>query len=408
VNLLDFANDTHREDLIILGPMKNKMIALTTGALFFLAAGVFTSVTILSAYQVLFSIGLAYFTWSAFKDKNIKLPNSAYWLLAFAFIALISTALNYELIPRPSKNFGRLKYFLYGALGIYVFRYWLPEASDKVKKILANTFFLSMMVAASYAFYQFLFSGEARASGLTETMRYGYGSGMILLTLLSALLHRSRMGTWFNPLLGLVAFIFGFMGMYLTYTRGALLGFLCGLPFVLYFFNRKLGLWLGGLAFVGVLSLGGLYLFGSGNYESRFLQNKNNASDIIRRSQWQAAIIATKERPILGWGLSNFSSQLKRIKHQYDLDAKDYDDAHSHNLFLEIASGTGLVGLFFFLGWLISWARESFISTPLIRALIVPLGVAFVVSSQFEVTFDANNASMIFFLYALSSASKEK
>jgi O-antigen ligase len=145
----------------------------------------------------------------------------------------------------------------------------------------------------------------------------------------------------------------------------------------------------------------GVYLFGSGESNSRFLVNKNNSSDVIRRSQWKAAIIATKEKPILGWGLSNFHSQLKRIKTDYDLDAKDYNDAHSHNLFLEIASGTGLLGIFLFLGWVLSWAWEAFRAQGLTRVLVIPFGVAFVVSSQFEVTFDANNASMIFFLYAL-------
>ena len=119
-------------------------------------------------------------------------------------------------------------------------------------------------------------------------------------------------------------------------------------------------------------------------------------------------MIAIKERPVIGWGLSNFHSQLKRIKHEYDLEAKDYDDAHSHNLFLEIGSGTGLIGLFLFLGWLISWAIEVFKAGGLVRALIVPFGVVFVVSSQFEVTFDANNATMIFFLYSLSSAIEKK
>ena len=381
------------------------MHKLTSVSLFFLAAGILTSVTILSAYQILFTITLCYFTYQAYKERELKLPTSAYWLLAFTVIAFISTVVNVELIPKPSKNFGRIKYFLYGAGGIYVFRHWTKKATDKTKKTLTNTFFVSVLVASSYAIWQFLFSGEARASGLTETMRYGYGSAMFLLVTLSAILHHKKMGSWFDKRFAIIAFIFGFIGMYLTYTRGALLGFMCGLPFVLYFFRPKMGLTLGALAMLGVLGLGGMYLFGSGKYESRFLVNKNNPSDIIRRSQWKAAIIATQEKPVLGWGLSNFHSQLKRIKVEYDLDAKDYNDAHSHNLFLEISSGTGLIGLFFFLGWLISWAIESFKAKGVIQALIVPLGVAFVVSSQFEVTFDANNATMIFFLYAISSAS---
>lgn len=379
--------------------MKN----LTTAALFFLAAGILTSVSILSVYQILFAVPLIYYTWFAIKNKQVNLPKSAWFLLAFTAVALLSLVVNFDLIPKPSKNFGRLKYFLFGVGGIFVYRVWIKEASDSVKKFLVNIFLISIILAGGCAIYNFVSSSNGRARGLTDIMRYGYGSAMLLLTLLSALLHREKIKSWFDWRIALVAFGFGFAGMYLTYTRGALLGFLCGLPFVLYFYRAKLGIYLGGLAVLGVLGLGGMYLFGSGQYESRFLTNKNNGSDVIRRSQWKAAMIATQEKPVLGWGLSNFHSQLKRIKNQYDLDAKDYNDAHSHNLFLEIASGTGLVGLFLFLGWLISWAWESFKRGGLNRALVVPFGVALVVSSQFEVTLDANNACMIFFLYAMSS-----
>jgi len=382
--------------------MNKNLHLLTSVALFFLCAGIFTSVSILSIYQVLIVIPIIWVWKLKLSEKNLSLPKSSYWLLLFFGVALFSLIMNFDLVPKPSKNFGRLKYFLYGVGMIPVLQLWVSEASEKTKKILFQTFCLSIVVAFAYAVNYMITTGLPRATGLTDTMRYGYGSGMIHLTLLSAILHREKFSSWFNPKIAIVTFVLGFLGMYLTYTRGALLGFLCGLPFVLYFYKRSLGIWLGGLAVLGVLTLGGFYLFGSGNYNSRFLTNKSNSSDVIRRSQWKAAMIATQEKPILGWGLSNFHSQLARIKNQYDLDAKDYNDAHSHNLFLEISSGTGLIGLFVFLLWLFTWAYEAFKMGGLVRALIVPFGVAFVVSSQFEVTFDANNASMIFFLYALS------
>jgi O-antigen ligase len=378
--------------------MKN----LTTAALFFLAAGVFTSVTILGAYQILFAIPLVYYTYLAIKNKELNLPKSAWWLLAFTAIAFLSLVINLELIPKPSKNFGRLKYFLFGVGGIFVLRVWLKEASAKIKMILANIFFISLIAAAFATFYDFIVVNDGRANSFLHTMRYAYGSTMILLVMLTLLLWNEK-PSWLDKRFAWSAFILGFAGMYITYTRGALLGFLCGLPFVLYFYRPKIAYIFGGAAIIGAFTLGGFYLFGSGNYQSRFLVNKNNSSDNIRRSQWQAAIIATKEKPVLGWGLSNFHSQLKRIKEQYDLDAKDFNDSHSHNLFLEIASGTGLVGLFFFLGWLIFWAIEVIKTGGLTRAALLPFGVAFVIMSQFEVTFDTNNASMIFFLYALSS-----
>lgn len=379
------------------------MVNITTAAIFFLAAGLFTSVSILSGYQVLIVIPMIYFMFQAFKNKDFKLPVSAWFLLAFGIVAIISLLVNIDIVPKPSKNFGRAQYFFYGVAGIFAFRAWLPVVSDKIKKILLYLFYLNMTVAAIYAVYTTSLHG--RAIALTETMRYGYGSAMVLSILLSAIIHHKKIESWFNWKIGTIFFVVGFIGMYVTYTRGALLGFLCALPLVLFFYKPKLGIIFGAVSAFLIGAVGIFYLFGTTKFESRFLMSKGNRSDVIRMSQWQSAIYATKEKPLLGWGLSNFHTQLKRIKVQYDLEAKEYNDAHSHNLFLEIASGTGLIGLSLFLGWLISWAVEAFRAKGLFRALIVPFGIVFVVSSQFEVTFDANNATMIFFLYGLSSAS---
>ena len=382
------------------------MQKLTSLSLFFLAAGILTSVTVLSGYQVLFTVSVLYFTFQAYKDRDFKLPRSAYFLLAFSLIALISTIINIELIPKPSKNFGRIKYFLYAVGGIYVFRYWLKDANDQIKKIIMNTFLVSVVVGGLYTIgYYIIVKDDPRGRPLTETMRYGYGSAMLLLTLVSAYLHKDKFKKWVQPNFLIIAIVIGFVGMFLTFTRGAFIAFLCGLPFAFYFYQKKMALI--GMAILLLIggTMGGFYFFGTKTNDNfRILSTKGFTSDQIRMSQWQAGVIAIQEKPVLGWGHSNFHTQVERIKNVHDLGAKNYVDAHSHNVFLEIGAGTGLIGLALFLGWLISWALESFRAGGLVRALVVPFGVAFVVGSQFEVTLDANNASMIFALYALSSA----
>lgn len=380
---------------------------LTSLALLFLAAGVFTSVTILGGYQILMTIAVLYCTYIAFKQNSLKLPVSAYWLLAFVGVALISLVVNFDVIPDLGRNVGRLKYYLYGIGGIYVLRWWLPQVSDKTKRLILHTFLLSMIVAGVYAGWQFFFSGDNRATGLTETMRYGYGSGMVLLSLLSAILHWDKLKNILNRNFAIITFVVGFFGMYLTFTRGSLLGFLCGVPFVFYFYKKKLALTIGGGAVAIVIFLGAFYFFGTETSSIRFLSTKNLASDHIRMSQWQSAVIAIKEKPLTGWGYANFHTQVARIKKENDLKAQNYVDSHSHNLLLEMGAGTGIFGLICFLGWLITWAVECFKAGGLVRALFVPFGVAFVISSQFELTLNANLSPLVFLVYALSVASKK-
>ena len=388
------------------------MTKLMNAALVFLAAGIFTSVTILSGYQILFAIPLIYYTYLAIKNKEINLPKSAWWLIGFSIAGALSLIVNIDIIERPFRHFSRIKYFLFGVGGIFVYRVWLKEASDMAKKNLLRLFFVSIIVAGLYATWEVFFSGKGRAETLTDTMRYGYGSAMVLLMLLSALLHREKLKSILDARLGLIAFIIGFIGMYLTYTRGAMLGFLCGLPFVLFFYKKKLGYYLGGTAVLGVIFLGCIYLFGSGNYGSRFLVSKDNGSDNIRRVQWQTAFIAFKEKPVLGYGMENYFSQQKRIKTDYNLVSPEHSaynyNGHSHNIYLEVLSGTGVIGFIFFMGWLITWAIEMFKAGGLTRAIVIPLGVAFSISSFFEVTFDANNSAMIFAVYAISLARYKK
>jgi O-antigen ligase len=381
------------------------LINITTASLFMLALGILTSVTLLSIYQLLFLIPLIYYSYQVVQQKNYQLPKSAWWLLAFILVGILSIVFNLSNIPAPGKSFGKLKYFVYGLAGIFVLRNWLSTASDRSKRLLANTFLISILIAAAAAGWSVFGAGLDRARGLTHTMRYGYGSAMILLILLSCLLHRKKIKAWFDARLGLIAFILGFVGMYITYTRGALLGFICGLPLVIYFYRKQWGYIVGALALAGALTLGGFYLFGSGQYESRFLVSKNNASDYIRRNLWRSAWIATQEKPLLGHGIGNFHSQLMRIKTAHQLDTMGLDDTHAHNLYLETSAGTGLVGLILFLGWIISWGLELLKRPGVMRAALIPMGAAWLISSCFEVTLDANNASMILFLYALSIAS---
>jgi len=381
-----------------------RLNTVTTAAVFFLAIGTFTSVTIQGAYQVLFAIPLFYFVWLA-KGRAFNLPASAWWMLGFSLIALASIGVNWELIPNPSKNIGRLKYFLMAAFGVFPIGVWLRSVSNRTKNRLERWFYLSVIVAALWIIHQGLVLRVERIKPLTETMRYAYGTALIILLGLGLALHPERTKSWYSRRWAWLGLAFALIATVLINSRGAQASILLGLPITLWFWNRKLA-----IAFGLVMALGGSFIVwnyfnGTSNQTKvRILDNANNPSDLLRRSQWQSAVIAWKEKPLLGWGFSNFHTQVARIKHEHDLPAKHYVDAHAHNIPLEIATGTGLVGLVFFLAAFFCWVWECWQLGGLTRALMMPFFAALMFQCQFEVLLDANNATWIAFLYALTVA----
>lgn len=386
--------------------LQNINLSLTSLAIFFLAAGLFTSVTVLAGYEIFLTVPMVFALPVLFNRELLK-RKSVIALLLFIAIALLSNLVNYNDLIKPSKSFSKLRYFVVAILSIVPLSFWLKSTSQKTKRIVFGGLCLGMTVASGYTLYQVFFKGVDRAEGLTETMRYGYGTAMTLLIFLNIYLHKFSQKVFFRPIL-IATFTLAFIGMYLTYTRGALLGFICCVPVVLFFYKRKLAIIIGAIAGVLVLTLAGFYLFGTGNYNSRFLMNKNNGSDQIRRSQWLSAYHAFKERPVLGYGYGNFYSQLKRIKQQYDLPHKEYNNSHSHNILLELAAGTGILGLLAWLGWISMWVIEILKRDNLVKGVYLSYLACFLLAGQFEVLFDANNSTMMMFLFAFFHASDKK
>lgn len=379
------------------------MIYLSTLALIFLLVGLFTSKELIEVGQFLFFFVSLKCLFDNYKAKTLKLPKSAYWLIAFIFIALISIWINADIIPRPSINRAKLKYPLLGVLGIYFFRYWIKESSDKIKKIVINIFLVSVSFSSLYGIINYYIENQQRMNGLIFIMKQGYGSSLLLILLLGLLLNIKKFKHLYDFKLGLFTFIITFIAMFLTYTRGAMLGFLCSVPVLLYFYNKKVAYIFGSICLMLSLVMSGYYLLGKENTELRFLVTKENNSDSMRRSVWLSALYAIKERPIMGLGYNNFKHHMKRIKDEYNLPRKDFVDSHAHNNFLEIASGSGLVGLFIFMGWLITWAIES-MKTYWGRALIAPFGIVFFISGQFEVTIiDSHLSALIYIIYSITS-----
>ena len=379
---------------------------LLFASFFLLAGGIFTSVTVLGGQQVLLIAPACYFIFRAYNSGELKFSKSSWFLVGFFLISLFSLILNLSDLAKPAKNFGQLRYLLAGVLSVLAFDHFIKITNKKRQAFLVHTFLFSILGVGLICLYQKIFLHQPRAKSLTDTLRYGYGMGMILPVLLGVML-RPQLFKMVNRKLLFASFVFGLCGLYVSFTRGALLGFICAVPFVLIYWKKKAGI----IAFVcsGLLvgALGGFYLFGKGEIGNRYISSMNNKSDSMRRSQWESAYLGWKERPVIGLGYSNFINHCIELKQKYSLSHQDYK-GHAHNVFLEILVGTGVLGLLFFLGWFFFWFHEMYKSSTELAGLVIPFMVAFFVSGQFEVVLDANNATMIFAFYALSMACKKQ
>ena len=127
----------------------------------------------------------------------------------------------------------------------------------------------------------------------------------------------------------------------MTYSRGAWLAAM--LAFGLWALLRR-SVW--PVVLVGVFLLGA-YLYSPFLFQKRFDSLGNMWSGTVseRRILWKESIEMIRARPVLGFGINTYSSNVKRFKdplHPTDVQ-------YAHNGYLQIAAETGLVGIGVFL-----------------------------------------------------------
>lgn len=377
------------------------MLHLTTAALFLQLIGIFASVSLIGIGQAFLLLPMLYYFYLALKSKELRLSRSTWALIAFILVCTLSIVVNTEAIVKPGKSLGKLRYMAFGILSIPLLKHYILNVSSKTKQFLLYSLLTVISIIGFVCFYQVFWLGMDRAKTLTDTLRYGYGIGMVLPILLFTWL-KGSLDHLLNRKILILASALGFCSLYLTLTRGAMLGFICALPLVIIYWNRRKG----GVAFALcgtiVLGLGGFYLFGSGEIGNRFISSRKNSSDSVRFTQWEAAYRAWSEKPVLGIGFSDFINQEQKIKEKYGIAHADYK-GHAHNILLETLAGAGILGLMSFLLWIGLWSLEV-IKTPKLSGYFIPYLVAFFVSGQFEVVFDANNATFLFMFFGLFQA----
>ena len=378
------------------------------------AVGVFVSVKFSAGNHIFLLVPGLIAAVHAIRCKGWQfLPKSAWALLSLCLVGLVANLINWHGMVDPVRATLKLKYFVMGVLGVVAFR-WVTEKTETQKwgARVFNLLMISIIVSVLYAVIGHLTgfdlkewgdSDFTRRGGLTGTMRFGYGMGMMLPVLIGTLVFcRSKLNAFQNNIL-IGAIVFGVIGLLLTETRGGLLAALIGLGVVGFMKSRAAGIkfmLFGGGVLTLMIAVNISIDSGENNWRSSGYFR--GLDDGQRLSIYQGALAAIDERPLRGLGHYQLGQHLSEIKERHGIAHVHGEASHAHNIFLQTGADFGLIGLLALVAWMGLWIRELLAVGGFPMQLGLPFIAAMVVGGQFEYIFDANNSVLIFTVYAIS------
>lgn len=329
---------------------------LIFGALFVLALGLLTSTSILALSHILMFIPCVYF---AFHTSWKEMPKSAWALLGLSIAIMLSVVVNQDIMVKGWKPLFKVKYFLFGFFSFGPFHWWIKnKMTEKQLKVLLYTFLIATTVATLSGLCGTFFgynpllmktvSVGVRNGGLFGMlMNYAHNMSYFLVLVYGLILLRDKIRNIVNIKFLILVFIINFIGLYYSFTRGAWLAVIAGIPMYYYKDHKKL--------FFSLLT--SLFLIGLVGYFVAGKKVIRPKSEDQRISQWKAALYAFKERPILGYGYLNFEDHSTDIKKRYGVHDQGFG-GHAHSNIFEIIGSLGVVGFVFYVLWHIFWFRE--------------------------------------------------
>jgi O-antigen ligase len=378
-------------------------------SLFWLALGTFTSLS-LSALSHIFG-GLALIVFLISKNKSeyfrFEFSNSAITILVISFIMFISLLLSD--VQNPFKNFFKFKYFFLTVLFLPVFNFHLHNKLNRShKKFLINLFIFATTLATLSGIIG-LYSGynplrfklachPDRACGMYGMpITYGYGISIFCSLLLVLILKRKENILKFNNKYLFVALFINLVGLYLSYTRGAWIGFVGSLPFL---FINHIKTFI--KIFISIFIVSILAVKFVPKINDAFTSIDRKSSNSQRLSMYQAALKGFQEKPVLGYGYRNFESHVKSIKERHNISHQDFV-SHSHNNYLEFLVTTGGIGFILLLFFLFFWVKEIFLLPGFLSPILLIGTINIYISGLFQYTFgDGENLFIIMLVYLLS------
>ncbi|WKD27076.1 O-antigen ligase family protein [Halomonas sp. KG2] len=213
--------------------------------------------------------------------------------------------------------------------------------------------------AGSWAGWQKLVEGVARAGGHTHVIQFGNLSMLLGVLCLAGLgwaaVQRQR-NVWVAfMLLGAMG---GILGSLFSGSRGGWVGF----PIVLLVLYRAYGagfspklkvaaisaVLIGGVAVYAVPQLGvQSRVHQAFNDVSLYISGESRSTSVGSRFEmWRGATLLIQEKPLIGWGSNGYEQAMAALGEEGVIDQEAASYGHAHNEFIDAFAKRGLIGLF--------------------------------------------------------------
>lgn len=334
-----------------------------------------------SIIEVALILFLVYFLWRGFKPLNFRTFKHLNFFYVSLFLFLISLIISTVFavnsyrafwgdLERGEGLFGFLHFFAFLIMTIAIFE----------KKDWLNFFKLSLgvgFVLIFYAFLQyfhiqkfpFLFMSEERPFSFIGNPAF-LATHMFFLIMFSVVIFfetPKRLWKYFSALI----IILSALTIFITATRGAIVGLGTGILFLLIYFafkplNIKTLKHLN-IRTVSIILLSSMIIFsgtfwftrdaeiwqkipGFNRLAQTVASGKIDASTQFRLMTWQLSWEAFKEKPVFGWGMDNF---LVAYEKHYNPDYAIYGESwmdRAHNKIFDVLVMQGIFGVLAYLG----------------------------------------------------------
>ncbi len=286
-------------------------------------------------------------------EEGLSLTLTHILVLSFSFIMLISGL--YGLYPKQALLVTAI-YTVYTLVTVFM----TSVSSDRTKLIeMTYGLVVSVAIASLYGFYQYIVGVEIDPSWV-DTKMFNSTSrifsvfnnpnvyGIFLVLVLPVILGLA-MRTKNKYIKGLfyITFACGFVNIFLTMSRGSMVGIVFGLFMMAIFIDRRFF-----YVALALVLISPFVLPASIVNRIMSIGNLKESSSAYRISIYVATIKMIRDFLVAGVGLGSF----KMVFHYYAFAASK--SFHAHNTFLMVFAENGLIGFILYVLILVSFSRD--------------------------------------------------